>query len=124
MLARLIFSGSIVVAALAIPAHAQDANYANRLAYKYAIRCFVTAGIARNMPSENPGSRRTSQLTAMSEGAYNSAFQMGERLGYPEREISADLDRAQDAEARALLQNPAYFAETKAACIKLGFMQA
>lgn len=110
---------SALAASVAMPAHAVDGNQA---AYAYALRCFVAGGVSASDPQDNLNGSRSTEIRQRSRIAYDAAYRMGGVLGYTTDQVSADLDRYQYVEARRIIADPSYFADTKVACIRLGLM--
>ncbi|MEP7008647.1 MAG: hypothetical protein ABI810_21890 [Sphingomonas bacterium] len=103
-------------------AGAQDANHGVRSAYDYALRCFVAGGVAMPKPGVDPSGELTRTTRERARKSFDTAYLLGEKLGYSETKIAADLDHAQAVEMRLMIGSPAYFAATKADCVKLGLM--
>jgi hypothetical protein len=109
-------------ATLPNPASGQDPNYGNRKAYEYGLRCFVAGGISVPDERDDPSGARTKTIRDHARKAYDVVYFMGDKLGYSKTKISADLDHAQGMEMRLMMQSPAYFAQVKSDCAKLGLM--
>ena len=122
MVFRLSVALMAVFATLPNPASGQDPNYGNRKAYDYALRCFVAGGVAMPKPGADPSGELTRTTRERARKSFDAAYLLGEKLGYSETKIAADLDHAQAVEMRLMVGSPAYFASTKADCIKLGLM--
>ena len=106
---------------LEIPAAAEERG--NQLLYNYSLRCFVAGSVLVAQLKRN--GEDADAVEAADRGArtaYDAAFQVGGKLGFTKRRVTADLDSFQRTEQRRLILESGYMDATRADCAKLNFM--
>lgn len=108
------------VAALAGPAVASDTG--DRAAYGYAIKCYVANAMASDDFERKGNSARSAVYEANAKRSFDGAVTIGRKLGYSNRQLNQDLDRAQSEEMPHMVRDAAYYRDAIATCKALGLM--